>query len=398
MAGVEATFSGNYGLGQYSKHDLENVAKYALGTTIVAESESPFQGMGIMMGLEGLMGAFKVKNWLAVNKQNNIKFKEAWANDVSKLKDNFEFRKANLSRDGYKSILEYSKSLNHVTEAETALMKLKKAEAGEGIFNKIKSVFSKKVPTKAQIELAEKAVADAKVAAGAVRTGQAVAASTETLSLGSKVLKCAKSSWLFSAITGATEIFTQVIPAFSQLGAEKGLMQLGKSALKTAAVVGGWEAGAAAGAAIGTLIFPGAGTLVGAIVGSAFGVVGGCLGSWALGKLASPLTKSELEIAKEKQAEKMATEASKNPESAQKLIAAAQQKINQEGTETEDAKVAFGSLKKLAESAPKTQTQQASTSGNPYSNTQSGLSSNNIFETDWKDRDIMTMNSGLLQR
>lgn len=400
MVGLNTNFSGNgSALEHLSKYDLENIAKYAVGTTIVEHSEGPFDGMGIMMGIEGITGAFKIKNWLAINKQNNIDMKKAWANDMAKLRQNFEFRKANLNRESYKNILEYSKKLNEVTEAEKSLMKLKRAQANEGIFNKIKSLFKAKVPTPAQIEVAEKAIVNARTTAEAVRTGQVVAGTaSETLSLGAKALKLAKGSWLFSAITGATELFTQVIPAFSQLGAEKGIKQLGKSTIKTAAVVGGWEAGAAAGAAIGTLAFPGAGTLVGGLVGSVVGVIGGCLGSWLLGKIASPLTKSELDIAKEEQAEQVAREASQNPESAQKLIAAAEQKLQQEGDSSEDAKIAFGSLQKIANSIKEKGTQQATgqqalATNSPFSN-QKGLQQNSIFQMDWKDKDLGAMSLG----
>lgn len=400
MVGINTNFSGNgSALEQLSKYDLENIAKYAVGTTIVEHSEGPFDGMGIMMGIEGITGALKIKNWLAINKQNNIDIKKAWANDMAKIKQNSEFTKANFSREGYKNILEYSKKLNEVTEAEKSLMKLKKAQAGEGLFNKIKqSLFKAKVPGADKIEAAEKAIVNAKTAAEAVRTGQAVAGTaSETLSLGAKALKVAKGSWLFSAITGLTELVTQVIPAFSQLGAEKGIKQLGKSTIKTAAIVGGWEAGAAAGAAIGSFI-PVAGTLVGGIVGSVVGVIGGCLGSWLFSKIASPLTKSELDIAKEEKAEQVAREASQNPESAQKLILAAEQKLQQEGDSSEDAKIAFGSLQKIAKSiqekgAQQTAGQQALATNSPFSN-QKGLQQNSIFQMDWKDKDLGAMSLG----
>ncbi len=104
-----------------------------------------------------------------------------------------------------------------------------------------------------------------------------------------------------AVINGVIELGTEVIPTFKELGKEKGMKQLGKSAIKVAAntagyIVGG-KAGAALGAAIGSVV-PGIGTAIGA----ALGFVGGLAGSFIAGKLANKVTgKSEREIAKEQQ-------------------------------------------------------------------------------------------------
>ena len=103
------------------------------------------------------------------------------------------------------------------------------------------------------------------------------------------------------AINGAIELGTEVIPTFKELGKEKGMKQLGKSAIKVAANTAGYVVGAKAGAAIGAAIgsiIPGAGTAIGA----AIGFVGGLAGSFLAGKLANKVTgKSEREKAQEEQ-------------------------------------------------------------------------------------------------
>jgi len=105
-------------------------------------------------------------------------------------------------------------------------------------------------------------------------------------------------------IEGAIETFTEVVPAF-ELGTDKGIKQIGKSAVTVAGSAAGWCAGYAAGAAVGakvgaavgTAICPGVGTAVGAVIGLA----GGLAGSWFGRKAAKAIVgKSEVEIAEEK--------------------------------------------------------------------------------------------------
>ena len=103
------------------------------------------------------------------------------------------------------------------------------------------------------------------------------------------------------AINAAIETFTEVVPTFKELGAKKGMKQVGKSAVKvgltTAGYIAGAKGGAALGAAIGS-VFPGVGTAI----GGAIGFVGGLLGSFVAGKIAGKITgKSERQIAKEQQ-------------------------------------------------------------------------------------------------
>lgn len=155
--------------------------------------------------------------------------------------------------------------------------------------------------------------------------------------------------WIL-AISGALELFTQVIPTFKTLGAEKGMKQLGKSTAKTAASVGGWAAGAAIGAAIGSVI-PVAGTAVGGLVGALCGFIGGSLGAWGATKATEAIVgKNELDIAKEQETAQITREAMKNPEAGMELMMAAAQKLETEGVDSPDAQIAADSLQKLANS------------------------------------------------
>lgn len=142
-------------------------------------------------------------------------------------------------------------------------------------------------------------------------------------------------------IEGGLELFTQVVPAFKQGGAEAGFKQIGKSAGKVAASAAGWAGGSTIGKTIGgfigSCICPGAGTAIGGAIG---GFLGGMIGSTVLSKGAEKITgKSETEILKEKQYEQAAAELSQDAASKQELgqyVMAKVQEDIQTGNITED--------------------------------------------------------------
>ena len=143
------------------------------------------------------------------------------------------------------------------------------------------------------------------------------------------------------AIEGATQLFTEIIPAFKNGGVDSGVKQIGKSGLQVAGSVGGWVAGAKAGSAIGAAIgsiFPGAGTAIGGAIG---GIVGGLLGSSVLTGVAKKITgKSENEIIKEEQLEAQAQMIASDTQSMQQLQNAVAQEIQldmQDGELSEDS-------------------------------------------------------------
>lgn len=408
------SFSGKYGLGTYdigmglNSKDIDNVAKYVLGRELVVKQENPFDGMGLMVGITGLEQAWKIKNWVKYNKGTEGLLASEWA----KVKDSYRFQKDVFGQKGYsidalREIHSNSKTAEKTFESTIAQRKLEyyqKAFENKqyGLWNRIKSMFSGKSVEECAAEKVTGLRSEAaKLAEESTKLAKGVEASGEAVSFGTKALKCVKGNGLFAAIEGGLQLFTQVIPSFATLGAEKGFKQLGKSIVKTAASVGGWAVGAEIGAAIGSVI-PGAGTVVGGAVGAIIGVVAGTLGSWAANKLATKVVgKDELEIAKEEKSEKLKAEAIKDPQAVQQLLAAAYQKI-QEDPNSEDAKIAAKSINKLAESIQtndnenNVQTAQNVNSGNnPYDMSSFIASKFNQSNTDIMDKDIMSMNLGI---
>ena len=158
--------------------------------------------------------------------------------------------------------------------------------------------------------------------------------------------------------SGVAECLTEVVPTFQELGKEKGLKQLGKSAIKvigdTAGFIAGEQAGVAIGTAIGTLICPG----IGSAIGSAVGLIGGMVGSWAAGKLTKAITGStEREIAKQQQEQETISEIANDEAKTEELINAAIARIQEEaelnnGELSEDSQIALEVLQNLETANP----------------------------------------------
>ena len=428
MVGNVSNVSFNGGYNNISAKDLENLAKYAVGTQLVPMSESPLEGVGLMLGITGLIESGKVRNWVRANgglKQTHIK-------DLAKFKADLAFQKDLLKNGGWKKLENYKaiSRASKVAEAEflagVAKAKAEKAaqalaEGKPSLWEKFKSLFTSKKAIEhtakradklaAGATAAEQAATAAKTAATGAGAATAAATGAEAASLGSKATKAFKThgGWFMVAIEGVMEAFN-VGSTYSELGAEKGTKQLAKSTVKVGASVGGWVAGAAAGAAIGSAL-PIAGTAVGAVVGAAIGMVGGCIGSWLGRKGAEAVVgKDELELAKEEQAKAIAAQAEQSPETSQQLMEAAAQRIQAEGAESEEAKVVIESLTRLANKTPQSQVNPQMIGQDPtmamnnpfaqnmYQN-QLGLNSmsNNPFgENDFMNQDMMAMQAGLV--
>lgn len=371
-----------YNTYKYSR-DIENIVKYTTGTNIVAPEEGPFDGMGMMVGIGVAMEGFKGGKWLWNNKKD---VKGAWAKFVADSKiqaDAFKAAGGLKNIDTYKMVLrEHSaKAIKEMVPQGDKFTNLSKET--QGLYKEAVSAteLATKNPaqTKEAFKLANEKLAQAgakahveninvpakgffgkigraisKYSGASYLNGQMKTLATKS-PLTAKLLKYGKGNGLFLAITGAVELFTQVIPAFG-LGADKGVKQIGKSAARTGASIGGWvvgsaiaaKGGAMAGAAIGSIV-PGVGTVVGGVVGSLIGLVGGCLGSWAATKAVNGVVgENETDKAKNKQAQQVASEAGQNPEEMQQLVVAAAQKLQAEGIQSDDAKIAFKSLQKIA--------------------------------------------------
>ncbi len=160
-------------------------------------------------------------------------------------------------------------------------------------------------------------------------------------------------------LSGISEAFTEVIPTFKELGKEKGMKQIGKSAVRvvgdTAGYIAGAAAGKLAGAAIGAKIGAVAGSVVpgiGNVIGAGVGLVCGLLGSFIAGKITKKITgPSEREIAKQQQQQETTQQIINDKESLDALKAAAALKIQEEaeanGKLSEDSLIALEALENM---------------------------------------------------
>jgi len=464
---------------QYYK-DIENLAKYSTGASIIAPDDGgPFNGMGLMIGISGATSAYAGLSWLRKSYKNAIP--EGLTGDALKAAQKAA---SPFKSGGWFKSASYTEAGNNVKNAwatykvgANAEIAALKAEGGVTSLKGIKNIFNHQsaktildaIPTGDKFTKLNKETQDlynsvkeaATLAKTAENSGEAIKAADKMLAeanamahgqikavsklgqigqffskytglsklngaiknfatkspLTAKILKFGKGNGLFLAITAAAELFTQVIPTFSKLGAEKGLKQTGKSAVKTVANVGGWAAGSAAGAyggaslgaAIGIPAGP-VGMAIGGAIGGICGMIGGFIGSWAAGKVADKVVgKNELDIAKEKEAKLLAEKANNDPKATQEIMAAAIQKLSKEGQGSDDAKLALGSLNNLKQAFPE-QTQVAAntsaaapattpsfTGQNPFASNPfaAGMKNQSFDQQNYMDKDFMAMAGGL---
>ena len=355
-------------------NDYLNLAKYATMTAINQEAVSPFEGSAGMAAIESGMWALKngkklfhwstLKEALVPTKAQVSTFKNIWKNSgnifqvasnqraVAKLSQMGSADKAVQSAIDAAMKQAASATPGNIAAEVAKIESMQKAAKAANPGKLAKFIKSTKIgeffgKTKNAVKSGINAFK------GSLGIGtKAVSATTSTVGkIASKCGKFIKGNAAFIAISAGAEALTNVVPTFKQLGKKAGWRQIGKSALKVAGSVGGW----AAGAAIGTMICPGAGTLVGALVGI------GCsmLGSWAGEKLASKIAgKDELELAQEQEVQSLAQAAQDDSEVKQELIAAVNERLNEEGL-TDDGMVAQNSLRRVLREQP--QPQQAQT-------------------------------------
>lgn len=307
---------------------MNNLARYATGAAINRQEESSgvVSGTLFMGGISGATWAWKNRKGLKAGWKNLAK--EAAARD--KL-----IRSTNVVPKGKA----FSKVRNiwagaskYVAQQEAAAESAKAAakatsKAGKGFFGKTKNALG---ITKVSKFLTSTAAKHPKFAS---------------------LLKGVKGNAGFAIFSLGIGVVTDVIPAF-QIGATEGFKQLGKTAMKTTAEVGGWAAGTAlgakAGAAIGTCIGGPIGTAVGGLVGAACGFLGSWLASKAADKVIGP---SEVEIAQQKNTAQLATEASTDTKTQNAVIGQALQNLvanyTENGKLSDDDKIAKKSLEKV---------------------------------------------------
>lgn len=307
---------------------MNNLARYATGVAINRQDD-PVNITSNML----LMGGFSGANWAW---QNRKSFKAGWQNLAKEAAERDKLiRSTNVVPKGKA----FSKVRNiwagaskYVAQKEAAAESAKAAasatsQASKGFFGKTKNALG---ITKVSKFLTSTAAKHPKFA---------------------PLIKGIKGNAGFAIFSLGTGVVLDVIPAF-QIGATEGFKQLGKTAMKTTAEVGGWAAGTAlgakAGAAVGTCIGGPIGTAVGTVLGAACGFLGSWLASKAADKVIGP---NEVEIAQQKNSENLAQEAKNDAELQNEVVGQALQNLvanyTENGELSDDDKIAKKSLEKV---------------------------------------------------
>lgn len=307
---------------------MNNLARYATGTAINRQEEPS----GIVSGAL-FMGGVSGANWAWKNRKS---FKAGWQNLAKEAAERDKLiRSTNVVPKGKA----FSKVRNiwagaskYVAQKEAAAESAKAAasatsQASKGFFGKTKNALG---ITKVSKFLTSTAAKHPKFA---------------------PLIKGIKGNAGFAIFSLGVGVVLDVIPAF-QIGATEGFKQLGKTAMKTTAEVGGWAAGTAlgakAGAAVGTCIGGPIGTAVGTVLGAACGFLGSWLASKAADKVIGP---NEVEIAQQKNSENLAQASKDDAELQNEVVGQALQNLvanyTENGELSDDDKIAKKSLEKV---------------------------------------------------
>ncbi len=229
-----------------------------------------------------------------------------------------------------------SKALKYAKKAEKIEKKLLKKPNSKRfakLFEKFTSKSEKAATAASEILTKETASLGAeKVAAEGVKKAAAAGSKKAAGKLGSVFSKVKGSgAGAMMLVSGLFETIFEVIPTFKTLGKEKGMKQLGKSAVRVAGdtlgFVAGEQAGLALGTAIGTAIFPGIGTAIGAVTGCLCGL----LGSFVMGKVTKAITgKTEREKAQEEAEEQQLQQINNDENAINQLAKDAKSKLTEE--------------------------------------------------------------------
>lgn len=307
---------------------MNNLARYATGTAINRQEEPS----GIVSGTL-FMGGVSGATWAWKNRKN---FKAGWQN----------LAKEAAARD------KLIRSTNVVPKGK-AFRKVRNLWAGAGkyVAQQEAAAESAKAAAKATSKAGKGFFGKTKNALGITKVSKFLTSTAAKHPKFASLLKGVKGNAGFAIFSLGLGVVTDVIPAF-QIGATEGFKQLGKTAMKTTAEVGGWAAGTAlgakAGAAIGTCIGGPIGTAVGGLVGAACGFLGSWLASKAADKVIGP---SEVEIAQQKKSAQLATEANTDTKTQKAVIGQALQNLvanyTENGKLSDDDKIAKKSLEKV---------------------------------------------------
>lgn len=349
---------------RYPQKDLQILARYANGLEVKPKQEKITDGLDPMnlMSYPLTMSAFEGYQWLKTNKGN---YKNAF-NEVAR-----DAKSANnvLKNSGLKGVLRSASAqnvLSNIPAAEYTKTLSKNAQSlyaqaetyAKGAMgtvgnpkNLLKQANQKLVEARA-LDYAEAAKAGGifnkvKNALGitAVNNGlNKLAVKSPTFSKCLDAYRNEAGSFML-AVEGGVEVATNVVPTFRKLGVKRGFKQLGKSAVTTLSSVAGWVAGSVIGSKLGTIIKAATGnSKVGALIGTfadkACSYVGGSIVQTLTSNASRKLVgKSELEKAKDEETDAIAEMAQNDEEVLQALLEAANQRMEAEGTETEDYKL-----------------------------------------------------------
>ncbi len=374
----------------YSARDIENLAKYATGVTL---TNTPNFGVTEALTSSASNLALSGGTWLWQNRKDLKGGMKAFTQAAS----NYSTIRQTAGFGGVLSSSAGSTLLKSIPTAEKLAETTALSSSTVDLYNAARTAAQEaaKTGSKEAINQAHQLFAKANQAAhlekSAAATGigakvsNAIGLTKLNSSLNALAVKSpafgkclnafnAHGGGMMLLMEGGFELVGNVIPTFSQLGAKSGVKQLGKSTVKTVASVGGWVAGAALGTKLGALIgsvIPGAGTAVGAVVGGAIGtlcsLIGGSLGSRLAKKGAEAVVgKDELVLAQEKQAQQLAQAAQNDSTVLNQVAGVAAERLQAEGTESDDAKLAFQSLSNISNRQNAGTTSQTRVTTNPF--------------------------------
>lgn len=307
---------------------MNNLARYATGTAINRQEEPS----GIVSGTL-FMGGVSGANWAWKNRKS---FKAGWQN----------LAKEAAERD------KLIRSTNVVPKGK-AFSKVRNIWAGASkyVVQKEAAAESAKAAASATSQASKGFFGKTKNALGITKVSKFLTSTAAKHPKFAPLIKGIKGNAGFAIFSLGVGVVLDVIPAF-QIGATEGFKQLGKTAMKTTAEVGGWAAGTAlgakAGAAVGTCIGGPIGTAVGTVLGAACGFLGSWLASKAADKVIGP---NEVEIAQQKNSENLAQEAKNDAELQNEVVGQALQNLvanyTENGELSDDDKIAKKSLEKV---------------------------------------------------
>lgn len=349
---------------RYPQKDLQILARYANGLEVKPKQEKITDGLDPMnlMSYPLTMSAFEGYQWLKTNKGN---YKNAF-NEVAR-----DAKSANnvLKNSGLKGVLRSASAQNVLSNIPATEYTKTLSKNAQSLYAQAETYAKGAMGTvgnpKNLLKQANQKLVEARALdyAEAAKTGgifNKVKNSLGITAVNNGLNKLAVKSPTFSkcldayrneagsfmlAVEGGVEVATNVVPTFKKLGAKRGFKQLGKSAVTTLSSVAGWVAGSVVGSKLGTIVKAATGnSKVGALIGTfadkACSYVGGSIVQTLASNASRKLVgKSELEKAKDEETNAIAEMAQNDEEVLQTLLEAANQRMEAEGTETEDYKL-----------------------------------------------------------